>query len=104
LAEVAGTGGENASAAGRTSLRGKPTGHDLMSLNVTSRHVVFSSNDFQIDSVATGGPADLFVSRVEHPVLENAIEARPHRGRSGRVFLYLRSSQRVNLSAAPRCW
>jgi hypothetical protein len=47
LAEVAGTQGENASAAGRTSLRGKPAGHDLMSLNVTSRHIVFSSNDFR---------------------------------------------------------
>jgi hypothetical protein len=30
LAEVAGTRGENASAAGRTSLRGKSTGHDLI--------------------------------------------------------------------------
>jgi hypothetical protein len=30
LAEVAGTRGENASAAGRASLRGKPAGHDLI--------------------------------------------------------------------------
>jgi len=47
LPEVAGTQGENASAAERTSLRGKSTGYDLMSLNVTSRQIVFSSNDFR---------------------------------------------------------
>lgn len=50
------------------------------------------------DSVATGGPADrLCFARRTSSSGERYRGARPHRGRSGRVFLYLRSPQRVNL-------
>ncbi len=93
MVEVAGARGENASAAGRTSLRGKSTGHDLIA------HPAVVSNPVSIDDSlprtracairSRSGPPDRpprtgsrrLSGRPGRPVLAAAGPSRPGRGR-----------------------